>query len=211
MKTLIAIPCMDMVQTEFVRSLVGMRTSGQVQYAFSQASLVYDGRNMLASMAIDGGWDRVLWLDSDMSFEADLFEQLSADLDEGRSCVSGLYFSRKRPVRPIIYREVGLDRSGEEPIPRAQNYEDWPKGQIFPIAACGFGAVMMKTEMLRKVRERFKLPFSPVLGFGEDLSFCMRCTELGETIWCDSRIRLGHVGVSLFDEALYFKEKEAET
>ena len=207
MKTLIAIPCMDMVQTEFVRSLVGMRTTGQVQYAFSQASLVYDGRNMLASMAIDGGWDRVLWLDSDMSFRADLFEKLSADLDEGRSCVSGLYFSRKRPVRPIIYREVGLDRSGAEPIPRAQNYEDWPKGQIFPIAACGFGAVMMKTEMLRKVRERFKLPFSPVLGFGEDLSFCMRCTELGETIWCDSRIRLGHVGVSLFDEALYFKEK----
>lgn len=207
MKTLIAIPCMDMVQTEFVRSLVGMRTTGQVQYAFSQASLVYDGRNMLASMAIDGGWDRVLWLDSDMSFRADLFEKLSADLDEGRSCVSGLYFSRKRPVRPIIYREVGLDRSGAEPIPRAQNYEDWPKGQIFPVAACGFGAVMMETEMLRKVRERFKLPFSPVLGFGEDLSFCMRCTELGETIWCDSRIRLGHVGVSLFDEALYFKEK----
>lgn len=207
MKTLIAIPCMDMVQTEFVRSLVGMRTSGQVQYAFSQASLVYDGRNMLASMAIDGGWDRVLWLDSDMSFQADLFDKLSADLDEGRSCVSGLYFSRKRPVRPIIYREVGLDRSGAEPIPQAQNYEDWPKGQIFPVAACGFGAVMMETEILRKVRKRFKLPFSPVLGFGEDLSFCMRCTELGETIWCDSRIRLGHVGVSLFDEALYFKEK----
>lgn len=207
MKTLIAIPCMDMVQTEFVRSLVGMRTSGQVQYAFSQASLVYDGRIMLASMAIDGGWDRVLWLDSDMSFQADLFDKLSADLDEGRSCVSGLYFSRKRPVRPIIYREVGLDRSREEPIPRAQKYEDWPKGQIFPVAACGFGAVMMETEILRKVRKRFKLPFSPVLGFGEDLSFCMRCTELGETIWCDSRIRLGHVGVSLFDEALYFKEK----
>lgn len=207
MKTLIAIPCMDMVQTEFVRSLVGMRTSGQVQYAFSQASLVYDGRNMLASMAIDGGWDRVLWLDSDMSFQADLFDKLSADLDEGRSCVSGLYFSRKRPVRPIIYREVGLDRSGAEPIPRAQNYEDWPKGQIFPVAACGFGAVMMTSELLRHVRERYKLPFSPVLGFGEDLSFCMRVTELGETIWCDSRIRLGHVGVSLFDEALYFKEK----
>lgn len=207
MKTLIAIPCMDMVQTEFVRSLVGMKTAGQVQYAFSQASLVYDGRNMLASMAIDGGWDRVLWLDSDMSFRADLFERLSADLDEGRGCVTGLYFSRKRPIRPIIYREVGLDRSGAEPIPRAQSYEDWPKGQVFPVAACGFGAVMMETELLRKVRERFKLPFSPVLGFGEDLSFCMRCTELGETIWCDSRIRLGHVGVSLFDEALYLKEK----
>ena len=207
MKTLIAIPCMDMVQTEFVRSLVGMKTAGQVQYAFSQASLVYDGRNTLASMAIDGGWDRVLWLDSDMSFRADLFEKLSADLDEGRSCVTGLYFSRKRPIRPIVYRDVGLDRSGPEPVPRAQNYEDWPENQVFPVAACGFGAVMMETELLRKVRERFKLPFSPVLGFGEDLSFCMRVSELGETIYCDSRIRLGHVGVSLFDEALYRKEK----
>ena len=67
--------------------------------------------------------------------------------------------------------------------------------------------LLMETELLRKVRERFKLPFSPVLGFGEDLSFCMRVSELGETIYCDSRIRLGHVGVSLFDEALYRKEK----
>lgn len=210
MKTLIAIPCMDMVQTEFVRSLVGMKTTGQVQFAFSQASLVYDGRNMLASMAIDGGWERVLWLDSDMSFRADLFERLSADLDEGRGCVSGLYFSRKRPIRPVVYKDVGLDSSSGEPIPRAVCFEDYPADTVFPVAACGFGAVMMETALLRRVRDRYKLPFSPVLGFGEDLSFCMRVTELGETIWCDSRIRLGHVGVALFDEAQYRKQKGAE-
>ncbi len=207
MKTMIAIPCMDMLHTDFARDLLSLRTEGQVQYAFSQASLVYEGRNTLAGMAIDGGFDRVLWLDSDMQFKPDLFERLNADLDEGRGCVTGLYFTRKRPIKPVVYKAVGLDRRGEEPIPKAESYHDWPEDTIFPVAACGFGAVMMTTELLRKVRDAYKLPFSPVLGFGEDLSFCMRCTELGETIWCDSRIQLGHVGLAVYNEKLYREER----
>ena len=35
MRTLIAIPCMDMVHTEFMRSCIGMGLSGEVQYTFS--------------------------------------------------------------------------------------------------------------------------------------------------------------------------------
>ena len=32
MKTLIAIPCMDMVHTDFLRSVVGMERSGEVRF-----------------------------------------------------------------------------------------------------------------------------------------------------------------------------------
>ena len=80
---------------------------------------------------------------------------------------------------------------------------DYPADSVFPVAGCGFGAVMMTTELLRRIRENFGLPFSPFLGFGEDLSFCMRVTQLGETIWCDSRIKLGHVGLAVYDEETY--------
>ena len=48
MKTLIAIPCMDMIHADFVRSLLSMEINGQAQYTFAQSSLIYDARNQLA-------------------------------------------------------------------------------------------------------------------------------------------------------------------
>ena len=210
MKTLVAIPCMDMMHTDFVRSLLGLRVEGEVQYTFAQASLVYDGRNTLANAAIDGGFDQVLWLDSDMLFSPDLLEQLSADLDEGHNCVTALYFSRKTPVKPVIYKSCFMDTSGDMPTPRADVFFDYPRDAVFPVAACGFGAVLMRTELLRKVRDKFGLPFSPALGFGEDMSFCMRCEQIGEPIVCDSRIKPGHVGLCVFNEAAFQMRLERE-
>lgn len=205
MKTLIAIPCMDMLHTDFARSLVGLQLDGAVQFTFAQASLIYDARNNLANIAIENGFDRVLWLDSDMQFEPDLFRRLSADLDEGRACVSALYFSRKPPrIKPVIYSGCQVDAQG---VPFATSITEWPEAEVFPVAACGFGAVMTTTELLRKVRDKYGLPFSPVLGFGEDLSFCLRVTELGEQIFCDSRVRPGHVGLCVFDETIYRAQK----
>ena len=65
MRTLIAIPCMDMVHTIFMRALLNLNKSGEVQYAISSSSLVYDARNNLAKQAINEGYDRMLWLDSE--------------------------------------------------------------------------------------------------------------------------------------------------
>ena len=205
MRTMIAIPCMDMVHTDFMRSVCGMQHLGEVQITFSQASLVYDGRNKLAATAIDGGFDRVLWLDSDMLFETDLEVMLHADLDEGREMVSALYFARKEPIVPVVYRDIASDLlpGGQQFQPRADAYLGYPADSVFPVAGCGFGAVMMTVDLLQRVQERFGLPFSPILGFGEDLSFCLRVTELGGTVWCDSRIRPGHVGTAVYNEESY--------
>lgn len=204
MRTMIAVPAMDMVHTDFMRSAVGLQHRGETQFTFSQASLVYDGRNLLANMAIDGDFDRVLWLDSDMLFEPDLEERLHRDLDEGKEMVSALYFSRKPPLRPVVYRDIAMDIVGEgRQMPRADSFLDYPEASVFPVAGCGFGACMMTTELLREVRDRYGLPFSPMPGFGEDLSFCLRVKELGHTMWCDSRIAVGHVGTAVYNEALY--------
>ena len=94
MKTLIAIPCMDMVHTDFLRALLSLEVSGEIQFTTAQSSLIYDSRNNLADIAIQG-------------------------------------------------------------------------------------------------------------GFGEDLSFCLRARELGAEIWCDSTIKLGHVGTAVYDEDSY--------
>lgn len=209
MRTLIAIPCMDMVHTIFMKSLISMDRVGECQFGISCSSLIYDARNTLAKKAVIEGFDRVLWLDSDMDFEPDLLKRLSADMDEGREMVSGIYFKRKVPIIPVVYKEVGYFHSKEldEVTPIAVSYEDYPKDEIFKVAGCGFGACLVSVDLIKRVGDEFGLPFSPIMGFGEDLSFCSRVNQLGVEIFCDSRVKLGHVGLGTITEQTYLQTR----
>ena len=205
MKTLICIPCMDMVHTTFLRSILGLQPTGDVRFALSASSLVYDARNTLARQAMAENYDRVLWLDSDMDFEPDLMQRLSVDLDEGREFVASLYMTRKAPIKPTIFEACGY--AHDEETGKIHNvakcFFDYPKNQIFEIAAAGFGGVMMTVDLLRRVTEKYGLPFSPMMGYGEDMSFCMRARELGVKLYCDSRVKMGHVGTGVISEETY--------
>ena len=97
MKTLVAVPCLDMVQTSFMNSLLRLMSVDETQISFRVSSLVYDSRNLLAGEAVSQGYDRILFLDSDMVFQPDLLIRLSKDLDEGRDYVCGLFFSSIPP------------------------------------------------------------------------------------------------------------------
>jgi len=200
MRTLVAIPCMDMMHTSFVISLTGMRMKGETKFVYSVSSLVYDSRNGLARRAIAEKFDRVLWLDSDMEFRPDLFQRLSDDLDEGRDMVAAFYVTRKDEIKPCLFKTCGYEHYEDHVKPVAKTYYDYPKDSIFECEGVGFGGVMMNVSLLKEVEEKFGLPFAPMLGFGEDLSFCLRVRELGKKIWCDSRIKMGHVGLKSYTE-----------
>ena len=200
MRTLIAIPCMDMMHTPFVISLTGLQVKGEIKFAYSASSLVYDSRNGLARKAICERFDRVLWLDSDMRFSPDLFRKLSDDIDEGRDFVSGLYFTRKPPYKPVIFKKAGYEQINNGVKPIAETYYEYPKDSVFEVEAAGFGGVMMNTSLLAEVEKNFGLPFSPIMGFGEDISFCLRVKELGKKMYCDSSVKMGHVGQFVYDE-----------
>lgn len=200
MRTLIAIPCMDMMHTPFVISLTGLQVKGEIKFAYSASSLVYDSRNGLARKAICEKFDRVLWLDSDMQFSPDLFRKLSDDLDAGREFVSGLYFTRKPPYKPVIFKRAGYEHVGKGVKPIADTMYEYPKDSVFEVAAAGFGGVMMKVSLLEEVEKAYGLPFSPIMGFGEDISFCLRVQELGKKMYCDSSVKMGHVGQFVYDE-----------
>ena len=202
MKTLIAVPCMDMVHTPFVCALLSQPPlEGETEIRFGANSLIYDTRNQLAEYAVKRGFDRVLWLDSDMTFKPDFSHRLAAHLDAGLEFVTGLYMTRKKPIKPTIFKTLTADP------PTVECFEEYPKDQLFEIAACGFGGVMMTTDLIRKVAEAYGLPFSPILGVGEDLSFCLRATMLGAKLYCDSSIKMGHVGFREYTEDSYLLQK----
>lgn len=194
MKTLIAVPCMDMVHTSFLRSIVGLKKQGEVDYMIPQSTLIYDARNLIAQKAVNNGFDRVLWLDSDMTFTPDLLERLNARIDEGHDMVSGVYYTRKPPHHPVILNRCRIADVFGMPIPDTETMTECPE-ELFEVEGCGFGCVMTTTELLDAVMNEYGLfPFYPQVGFGEDLAFCLRVRELGRKIMCDGTIQCGHVG-----------------
>jgi len=204
MRTLIAIPCMDTVDTLFFISCMDMARPEGTQVAVSVSSLVYNARNMLAKKAIDEGFDRVLWLDSDMKFPSDIIHRLGAHLDAGLEYVSALYFTRKAEIKPVVYSGIGYKNTPDGKQPYATPFTDYPEG-LFEIAGSGFGAVMMTTDLIKRCGAQ---PFFPVMGFGEDFSFCLRAKQAGARMWCDSTIKLGHSGTTLFDEKTYQTQRK---
>lgn len=205
MKTLIAIPCMDMIHTTFFKSMIALERVGECKYGMTQSSLIYAARNTLARQAVAEDFDRVLWFDSDMDIPPDAMKRLSQDIDEGREFVSGIYFKRTLPTAPVLYNELGYFDDEGHVTPVAKPYHDYPRDQIFEIQAAGFGCVMMTVDLIRKVNAKFGQPFSPMMGFGEDLSFCARVLQLGIPMYCDSRIKCGHVSAQLVTEESFLQ------
>ena len=197
MKTMIAIPCMDTVQTEFVRSLVRMRYVGEVQFLFTECSLVYHARTGLCRMAMEAGADFVLWLDSDVVFQPDLMEKLMEDI-QGRDMVTAVYHARRPPFRPVLWKTITTGLLPENMV--VEQYDDYPTDGLFEVEACGFGAVLMKIGVIRDVAQTFHQTFSPLPGLGEDLSFCVRARNCGYKIWCDPDLQVGHKGSMIVNQ-----------
>ena len=67
------------------------------------SSCIAQNRNDCVQDALYDDVDYILWVDSDMTFNPDDLKQLLAD---DKDIVTGLYFTRKQPVEPVIYSMV---------------------------------------------------------------------------------------------------------
>lgn len=213
MKTFIALPCMDKVDTPHYVSMLKLfsQLKGEITFSVTNCTLIYDARNILAQKAVASGCDRILWLDSDIVFDPDVIDRLSAHIDSGKDFISGLYFGRKNPIMMTLFKELEykrLEGSDNQVVPIAEPYEDYPRDSVFEIAAAGFGCCMVKTELVRRVAQKYGLPFAPLIGFGEDLSFCKRATELGAKLYCDSSIKVRHIGSTEITEETWDARKK---
>lgn len=208
MKTLIAIPCMNMVHTTFMCCFKDLDFPKETAYMVTRNTLIYTARNRIALNAIKMGFDRVLWLDSDTIFESDTLFRLSEDMDKGIDYVSGLYFMRQVPTSPVVYSDVWWNVQPDGNVQTGNTaFFDYPKDTLFEIAGSGFGCVMTSVELLKDVCEKYGNPFTPLMGMSEDMAFCWRVKQIGRKMFCDSRVKVGHSGEIVFDEDMYIKER----
>ena len=185
-KILIAIPTTDYIHARFIESLLLLHdhlTAEGIRHeiAMEAGTLVYLARNRLAAKAVTEGFSHVLWLDSDMVFTEEIVETL---MFCKKDMVCGVFQSRRPPFISCIFKDIRM-----ESLERFKTYPAEP----FRIGGCGFACVLMKTEVIQKVRDHYGKPFTPMEDYGEDLAFCRRAAALGVEMWCDPTARIGHI------------------
>lgn len=199
MKTLIAVPCMDQVPAPFCQSLAMLQKLGEVTLHMKAGALIYTSRNDLATMAIQMNADYVLWLDSDMVFKPDTLIRMMDTLKKNDlDILTGLYFRRVPPYTPVLFDQLDIDGT----VCYWSEFKDIPD-KLFEVGGCGFGCVLMKTDVFFDVQGKFGQMFAPIANNGEDIAFCWRARECGYKIYCDPTVICGHVGYSVVDDQFF--------
>lgn len=206
-RVMIGIPTLDMVQATFFSSILNMqyREQDEYQYNVRSNSLVYNARNMMAMDAINGKFDYLIFLDSDMALEPDTIIRLLDDIEKmpNASLVSGLYFTRRPQTSPVICKDIAwwVDATMGA-MQNVEVYDDYPRDKMFPIAGCGFGVCVMKVDLIKDVVITTKSnPFDPLPRLSEDYAFCWRARKIGAELFCDSSIKAGHCGLKVYRES----------
>ena len=188
---LIAIPTVDYISQAFCDCLVKLvrycdAAGIYINVRFQCGTIVHHGREELAKYAVEHRFTHVFWLDADMTFEPWILEKmLSADKD----FVTGIYRSRH----------------GEHVFMLFESNDPWklretiPLEGLFEVFGCGFGCVLLRTELLKESKDTFDTCFLPQEGLGEDLSFCRRMTILGRQMYAMPDIRLGHISHTVIE------------
>lgn len=176
MRIEVCMPNMGKIPTEVVGSLISMSNiykDIEFRYVFPMNSLIYDARNRCINEALRDNADYLLFIDSDIYFHPDALQKA---LSKNADVVAGIYYGRveEHEKEPIIYskiRPASLFHNASSDI-----YYDAKDNAT--VRGCGMGFCLIKREVLLRMVKRYKSPFEPYKGLGEDLSFCHRLSRL---------------------------------
>lgn len=209
-KILVAVPCMDMISARFAQCLTTLKKEGEVSVMFHIGSLIYDARNNICRKALEMGVDFIMWFDSDMVFPDDTMVRMVKTLDEHPEIevLTGLYFRRGQPFSPVLFSRLEINEFNQC---EHEDVYDYP-AELFEVAGCGFGCVLMRTDCLKDILldEEGALWFSPMGNVGEDCAFCIRARNSGYKIFCDPSIKLGHLAYTPVTEQVYRQMRKSE-
>lgn len=143
-------------------------------------------RNLIADWAKH--YDYLFAVDSDIAFKPDTLKKL---LSHDKDIVSGLYIQRK-PGKQIL--EIYKDG-------RNVDYSDIKNLDIVEIDSCGFGCVLVKSEVIRAIEYPhflYKSAIDHADTISEDTYFCLKAKQRGFKVFADPTIQCEHIGQTTF-------------
>ena len=171
----------------------------KVKLLNNYSSFVASAREMTATGTVGQNWatneigsgeftyDKIFWIDSDVSWKVEDFEKL---LDSDKDIISGLVPVGGAGQVGVMQLDMGTPRLMDKV---AFMLTDGP----VEVDGVGFGFVAMKQGVFEKVpRPWFEILKVPVamrmVNASEDFSFCLKAREAGYKIWVDPSVRCGH-------------------
>jgi GT2 family glycosyltransferase len=184
-RVLITRPCYDTYDYENIVSVEGMRMQANREgwgcnFHFCKGSNIAEQRTQGVEMALKVDADYMLCIDSDVLVMQDsLVRLLAHDVD----IVSGIVVSKKEPYTPHA-----ANKKDDGTYYIVKHYQ---KNAFFKVDAVGFGFVLIKTDVLRKIKPPY---FKMSKDKGEDFYFCEQAKKAGFDIYVDTACNLAHIG-----------------
>lgn len=190
MRLLIAVPTFETVRPETFRSIYGLAVPDGVELMldFVGGYGAARARNLVAEECLEGGFDAVLMVDSDIVLPPDAL---------------ALLLEGDVPVVLGTYPRRGESGGTEVFLPGRRDFTDanrvmadaLPRGR-FEAKGGGMGCALVRAEAFRALPRPWfdyvEYPDGAVLS--EDNYFCDLCSRHGLLIEADGRVRCGHVG-----------------
>ncbi len=134
-------------------------------------------RNMTIRRALDGGYDYLLSVDTDLVLEEHTLQYL---IEADRDCVAELFWTNG-------WSNAWMYDQAED-----NNRPEWKEPGVYQIGGSG-ALFLIKRKVLEAGVDYTPIPNLRKAVFGEDRHFCIRAVCNGFEIWADSHCRPVHL------------------
>jgi hypothetical protein len=187
-KILLGIPSMGTIRVETMVSIISiMNQNSNIEFGMAcpMGPYLHMSREVILEQGVTGGFDYVLFIDTDMTFPIDALNVL---------------LSRDKDIIGVNYRY-----KEEEPSRyTTQIFSDIPDSLIEPFKAKGLatGFLLIKVSILQNIKKPWFFyeyrPSDTNPWMGEDFWFCNQAMKAGFDLWCDPTVKMGHIGMKVY-------------
>ena len=172
-------------------------------------SVVSRARNIIAHQFMKSDCDNLMFIDADMTFDAESVIRLMC-WNQEKAIVAGAYEARKEGKVYIVSLDGGhgvngpqgkvtMDEAGLVRAYRVATGFMMIQRRVFDVLKAAHPELEHKdTNTDERMYAYFDFKVTPDGYIGEDFLFCDRAREQGLDIWLDPTIKLGHMGIHEF-------------
>jgi hypothetical protein len=205
MRCVVLCPYLTHIEPSCERGLRDLERAGFEVRRYPSSAAIDRSRCDVATTVLGEGFDELMWIDSDISFEAGDVARLR---EHGLPVVAGIY--PKKGVQDFaLHLEPGTTelKVGEGGgladvryvgagflLVRRGVFDDIQRTFGLPVCNARFGVPSVPYFLPMVVRDEYAAGGNGYWYLGEDYAFCERARQAGHRIVVDTTIRLGHVG-----------------
>ena len=188
MRILVAVPTYETITPETFKSIWDLDKEGfQVDFEYLKGYDCPTARNNIAKKAVDGDYDYVLMIDSDVIIPWDALRNFT---EPATNIVLGCC-----PRKNTEEGRIEIYRPGTFSFTDYYTYETLPSNDRIAVKGGGLACALIKTDVFKVLPFPWfrYVTYEDGSSLSEDLYFCLRATDAGFVVEADTRVMCGHL------------------